>query len=171
MNDNKKSHYRKVRDALKLSREDVCDIARMENAGFISPERLERIENGKFPIEPDEVLLLARVYKEPLLCNHYCSHECPIGRHYVPEIEARDLEKIVLPMIASLNLVKQKQDKLIEIAADGTIDDMELVDFVDIQKQLEKISVTVETLQLWTEQMIADKKINTQRYNELKARK
>ena len=163
-----KSHYKSLRESLGLSREDVCDLARAEKLGAIATERLERVENGKFPIEPDEVLLLSRLYREPQLCNYYCSHECPIGKEYVPEIPASELEKIVLPMVASLNLMKQKQERLIEIAADGVIDDAELRDFVAIQKELEHISITVESLQLWTEQMIAQKKINTQRYNELK---
>ena len=40
-------------------------------------------------------------------------------------------------------------------------------DFVHIQKELEKISITVETLQLWTERMIAMGKIDMDKYNEL----
>ena len=38
---------------------------------------------------------------------------------------------------------------------------------VYIQKELERISITVETLQLWVEQMLADKKINIEKYNEI----
>lgn len=163
-----KSRYKEIREKQGLSREDVSDIARAEKLGIISPERLERVENGKFNIEPDEVLLLSRLYREPQLCNYHCANECPIGKHYVPEIKSGELEKIVLPMIASLNLMQKNQEKFIEIASDGEISDKELEDFVKIQKELEKISVMVEQLQLWTEQMIADKKINIGRYNEIK---
>ena len=159
--------YKATRKKHDLTRDDVCDKASlMDNP--IQPERLERIENGKFPITPDEVMLLAKIYGEPTLCNHYCSKECPIGEKYVPEVKVKDLAQIVLEMLSSLNSMKNSQERLIEITADGTIDDDEIKDFVFIQKELERISVTVEALQLWVEQMLADKKINIEKYNEIK---
>ncbi|MBQ4338108.1 MAG: helix-turn-helix transcriptional regulator [Clostridia bacterium] len=158
--------YKETRKKHGLTRDDVCDKASlMDNP--IQPERLERIENGKFPITPDEVMLLAEIYGEPTLCNHYCSKECPIGEKYVPEVKVKDLAQIVLEMLSSLNSMKKSQERLIEITADGMIDDDEIKDFVFIQKELERISITVETLQLWVEQMLADKKINIEKYNEL----
>ncbi|MBQ8028357.1 MAG: XRE family transcriptional regulator [Clostridia bacterium] len=135
----------------------------------MQPERLERIENGKFPITPDEVMLLAEIYGEPMLCNHYCSKECPIGEKYVPEIKVKDLTQIVLEMLSSLNSMKKKQELLIEITADGVIEDDEIRDFVYIQRQLEQISINVKTLQLWAEQMLADEKINIEKYNKIKS--
>ena len=79
--------YKETRKKHDMTRDDVCDKASlMDNP--IQPERLERIENGKFPITPDEVMLLAEIYGEPTLCNHYCSKECPIGEKYVPEANA-----------------------------------------------------------------------------------
>ena len=159
--------YKEIRKSHGLTRDEVCDRASaLDNP--IQPERLERIENGKFPINPDEVLLLAEIYGEPTLCNHYCSKECPIGEKYVPEIKVESLAQIVLEMLASLNSMKKRQERLIEITADGVIADDEIKDFVYIQKELERISVTVEALQLWVEQMIADKKINLEKYNEIK---
>ena len=158
--------YKEIRKKHDLTRDDVCDKASlMDNP--IQPERLERIENGKFPITPDEVMLLSEIYGEPTLCNHYCSKECPIGEKYVPEVKVKDLAQIVLEMLSSLNSMKKSQERLIEITADGMIDDDEIKDFVFIQKELERISITVETLQLWVEQMLADKKINIEKYNEL----
>ena len=158
--------YKEIRKKHNLTRDEVCDKASCVSIP-IQPERLERIENGKFPITPQEVMLLAEIYKEPTLCNHYCSRECPIGAKYVPEIKIKDLTQIVLEMLSSLNSMKKRQERLIEITADGIIEDDEIRDFVSIQKELEHISVTVETLQLWVEQMLADKKINTEKYNQL----
>lgn len=158
--------YKEIRKKHELTRDDVCDKASLMN-NPIQPERLERIENGKFPITPDEVMLLAEIYGEPTLCNHYCSKDCPIGEKYVPEVKVKDLAQIVLEMLSSLNSMKKSQERLIEITADGMIDDDEIKDFVFIQKELERISITVETLQLWVEQMLADKKINIEKYNEL----
>lgn len=159
--------YKETRKKHDLTRDEVCDEASLLNKP-IQVERLERIENGKFPITPDEVMLLAEIYGEPTLCNHYCSQECPIGEKYVPEIKVKDLTQIVLEMLSSLNSMKKSQERLIEITADGVIDDDEIKDFVCIQKELERISITVETLQLWVEQMLADEKINIEKYNQIK---
>lgn len=154
--------YRMVREELGLTRETASEIL----AG-IGPERIERIESGKITAHPEDVLEMAEGYKAPQLCNYYCSKECPIGQKYVPEIKIKDLSKIVLEMLASLNSMKKSQEKLIEITADGIIDDDELEDFVFIRKELERISITVETLQLWTEKMLAEGKIDEEKYNEI----
>ena len=160
--------YKKLRNDLKMSRDEVCDYISNNELGYLAPERLERIENGKFNILPEEVILLSEIYKEPALCNHYCSKVCEIGQKYVPEIKTKDLAQIVLEMLSSLNSMKKSQERLIEITADGNIDDDEIKDFVFIQQELERISITVETLQLWVERMLADGKINLDKYNEIK---
>ena len=160
------SIYKEIRKKHDLTRDEVCDKASLLNSP-LQPERLERIENGRFPIAPDEVMLLSDIYGEPTLCNHYCAKECPIGKKYVPEIKVKDLTQIVLEMLSSLNSMKKRQERLIEITADGIIDDDEILDFVQIQKELERISITVETLQLWVEQMLADEKINLEKYNQV----
>ena len=109
-------------------------------------------------------MAMAEGYKMPDLCNYYCANECPIGKQYVPEIKIKDLSKIVLEMLASLNAMNRKKERLIEISADGTIDDDEIQDFIKIQEELERISITVETLQLWAEKMLAENKINMDLY-------
>ena len=114
--------YKQMRKERDLTRDEVCDRASEMN-NPIQPERLERIENAKFPIAPDEVMLLAEIYGEPTLCNHYCSKECPIGEKYVPEIKVKDLAQIVLEMLSSLNSMKKNHERLIEITADGIIED------------------------------------------------
>lgn len=158
--------YKTTRKKRNLTRDEVCDEASLLN-NPIQPERLERIENGKFGITPDEVLLLSKIYREPTLCNHYCSKECPIGEKYVPEVEVKDLSQIILEMLFSLNSMKNSQERLIEITSNGQINDDEIRDFISIQRKLEQLSITIESLQLWVEQMLADKKINLEKYNEI----
>ena len=158
-----KTIYQTIREDLELSREKASELLEV-----ITPERIERIENEKTMPHPEEILIMAEKYKVPDLCNHYCANQCPIGEQYVPEIKVKDLSMIVLEMLASLNSMNKKKDRLIEITADGMIDDDEIKDFVFIQKELERISITVETLQLWVEQMLADKKINIEKYNQIK---
>lgn len=145
-----KNIYQKTRESLKLTREAAAEVL-----DSISPERIEKIENERSLPHPDEVLIMAEKYRQPTLCNYYCANQCPIGRQYVPEIKPKDLSQIVLEMLASLNSMNRQKERLIEITVDGKITGDELTDFMKIQEELERISIAVETLQLWYEKMRA----------------
>ncbi|MBQ1457557.1 MULTISPECIES: helix-turn-helix domain-containing protein [Butyrivibrio] len=144
-----KNLYMISRESLDLTREDAAELT------GISADRLEKIENEKSLPHPDEVLMMAKYYKNPSINNYFCSHECPIGQQYVPAIPKKELSQIVLEMLASLNNMNREKERLIEITADGKIGDDELEDFHNIQEQLSKISASVESLRLWVEEMIA----------------
>ena len=160
-----KHRYQLAREELGLSREKASDLL-----GTIPAERIEKIENEKSLPHPDEVLVMSQKYKKPSLCNYFCSNDCPIGREYVPEVQIKELSAIVIEMLASLNSVNKTRDRLIEIAADGVISDDEIDDFIQIQNELERISITVETLQLWAEKMLANGIIDADQYYARKNR-
>ena len=161
-----KNRYQLVREELGLSREKASELLEA-----VTPERIEKIESGKSLPHPDEVLTMAEKYRQPSLCNYYCANQCPIGQEYVPEIKIKDLSQIVLEMLASLNAMSKRKERLIEITADGVIDENEVEDFVFIQQELERISITVETLQLWAEKMLATGVIDEARYEAYRSRK
>ena len=158
-----KNIYHRTRESLQLSREAASELLET-----ISPERIEKIENERSLPHPDEVLVMADKYKQPSLCNYYCANQCPIGQEYVPEVKIKDLSQIVLEMLASLNSLNRQRERLIEITVDGRISGDEIADFIFIQEELERISIAVETLQLWSEQMIATGMIDETQYNALK---
>ena len=160
-----KNRYQLAREELGLSREKASDLL-----GTIPSERIEKIENEKSLPHPDEVLVMSQKYKKPSLCNYFCSNDCPIGREYVPEVQIKELSAIVIEMLATLNSVNKTRDRLIEIAADGVISDDEIDDFIRIQNELERISITVETLQLWAEKMLANGIIDADQYYARKNR-
>ncbi len=159
----KKNIYQITRENLDLTREEASGLL-----VTMAPERIEKIENERSMPHPDEVLLMSDGYKQPNLCNYYCANQCPIGRQYVPEIKIKDLSQIVLETLASLNKMQEKKNRLIEITVDGQISGDELADFVHIQNELEKISIAVETLQLWCERMLDTGVIDTERYQAYK---
>ena len=156
-----KNIYQRIRESLDLTREEAADLL-----VTMSPERIEKIESERSSPHPDEVLLMSDQYKHPSLCNYYCANQCPIGQQYVPEIKIKDLSQIVLETIASLNAMQKKKERLIEITVDGHISEDEIGDFVFIQKELEKISIAVETLQLWCEKMLDTGVINSEKYRQ-----
>ena len=159
----KKNIYQRTREALDLTRDEASELL-----VTMSPERIEKIENERTDPHPDEVLLMSDKYKQPDLCNYYCANQCPIGQQYVPEVKIKDLSQIVLETIASLNTMQKKKDRLIEITVDGHISGDELADFVRIQEELEKISIAVETLQLWCERMLDTGAIDPEQYRAFK---
>ena len=161
-----KTQYQLFREELGISRERASELLQ-----WISAERIERIESEKALPHPDEVLAMSVAYKKPRLCNYYCANVCPIGQEYVPEIKVKDLSQIVLEMLASLNSIQKRKERLIEITADGEIACDEIADFVHIQEELERISITVETLQLWSERMLATGAIDMEAYAAHKAKK
>lgn len=156
-----KSIYQITREALSLTREKASELI-----GFISPDRIEKIENAKVTVQPEDVLAMAECYKSPALCNYYCSQECPIGQRYVPELEHKELSTIAIETLNALNRINKEKDRLLEIVEDGQITPDEYEDFLNIKKTLDKISLSVDTLHLWVDQAIADGNIDKNAFDE-----
>ena len=131
-----------------------------EKLQYISADRIEKIESEKTLPHPDEVLAMAECYKNPSLCNYYCSHECPIGKEYVPEVKTKELSQITLEMLATLNKLTSKKDRFIEMTVDGEISPDEMPDFLALQEDLEKMSIIIDSLNLWVSNSIATGKID-----------
>ena len=150
-----KTIYQISREHMELTRD-----AAAERLQFISADRIEKIESEKTDPRPEEVLAMAECYKNPALCNHFCSNECPIGRLHVPEIKAKDLSQITLEMLSTLNKLTNAKDRLIEITVDGEVSEDEIPDFLMIKNELEKMAMAIDSLNLWIDQTIATGKID-----------
>lgn len=149
-----KNIYQVYRENAELTRDKASEIM-----GFVSADRIEKIESEKSLPHPDEIMAMAECYKQPDLCNYFCSHECPIGQEYVPEVKIKDLSQITLEMVASLNSLEKEKNRLIEITVDGQITEDEFEDFKRIQSQLDNISMAVDSMKLWIQKTIADGKL------------
>lgn len=150
-----KNYYQTCRENAGLTRDAAADLI-----GYVSSDKIEKIENERTFAHPEEVLAMSKVYKTPDLCNYYCSHECPIGKEYVPEVKLKTLSQITLEMLASLNSMEKQKSRLIEITVDGKISDDEMDDFLHIQQQLSQISMAIDSLSLWVQKAIADGRIS-----------
>lgn len=156
-----KNIYQTSREDMNYSRETAA-----EKMGFISSDRIEKIEHEKTLPHPEEVLAMADCYKNPLLCNYFCSHECPIGIEYVPAIQAKELSQITLEMLATLNKLTHQKERLIEITVDGELTEDELPDFMKIKDELGKMALVIDSLNLWLDQTIMSGKIDKQLLGE-----
>lgn len=157
-----KNIYQISRENANLTRE-----AAAEQLKFISSDRIEKIENEKSYPHPDDIIAMADCYKNPSLCNYYCSHECSIGREYVPEVTAKDLSMVTLEMLSTLNTLSKEKDLMIDIAADGEVTEDEISDFLRIRNNLEDMLLAIESLKLWFENAIASGRIDKSILNKL----
>ncbi len=139
-----KNAYQLSREAAGLTRERAGELM-----DFVSDDRIEKIESERSLPHPEEVLAMSQCYRDARLCNYYCSHECPIGQVYVPEIELKSLSQITLETVNAINSLDRRKDRLIEIAVDGRINPDEQADFDDIRRELDNISQAVQTLRMW----------------------
>ena len=130
-----------------------------EAMGYISESRIDKIENERTAVQPDDIVAMAAAYKKPELCNYYCTHECSIGRNTVTEIRPSNLSELSLAIFNSLNALNKQKERLMEIAEDGMINEDETADFKAIQENLNKISATIDSLKLWVSQAALDGKI------------
>ncbi len=150
-----KNIYQTTRENLNLSRAQACELLQS-----ISESRLFRIENGETNPYPEEIYAMANTYKTPSLCNYYCANDCPLGQAYVPQVQIKELPIITLEMLAILNRLVKEKDRLIEITVDGIIDPNETADFKRIRSELEKMSMVIDSMQLWIDNTIASGAIN-----------
>ena len=101
--------------------------------------------------------------------NYYCTHQCEIGKDYVPEVKIKDLSQIVLETINLLNHLEARKNKFIEISVDGKITEDEIRDFVEIKIELERISMTIDSLKLWTQKMLSNGSIDEDVYKRIES--
>ena len=141
-----KSAYQLSRERAGLTREAAAE--RME---YISAARIEKIENERSELHPEEVLAMAEAYGDPMLRNAYCTQECPIGKKYVSPLEKKPLSQITLEMVVTLNELMRDRDRLMEITVDGAISPEEMADFRAIRENLERMSSAIESLKLWVD--------------------
>ena len=152
-----KSIWQTTREDLGLTREKAGELV----PGF-SPERIEKIENGRTQIQPEDVILLAEHYRAPSLLNYYCCNECPIGETQVIRAESKELTQIAVETLNAVNQMDRIKNRLLEIAEDGQVRKDEYEDFMKIKAVLERIAQSVSNLQLWMDEQIAADKFANQ---------
>ena len=143
-----KNVYFQARTDANLTRERASEVT------SISESRIEKIELQNALPHPDEVLAMARAYGSSSICNYFCSHECKIGQEYVPEIRPRVLSQAVLELLAALNDLEENRNRLISITADGLIDETEIRDLARIQNELGRVSMAIDSFNLWINEQI-----------------
>ena len=136
-------------------------IARMEAAKFnddlasregaseylgMDRTRLSRIElDSQVPL-PEDVLLMADLYRRPELCNHYCTRICPIGRKTMLPLIEGSLSEMAIRLYCAAHDMDEPAEKFLRMMADGKLDAMETEELAEIVPEI--VSFT-NVLQSW----------------------
>ena len=124
------------------SREGASELSGLDRT------RIANMELGAITPYPEEILKLAALYHAPELCNHYCSHQCAIGRKMVEPIELTALEAATLQLLSSVRNLPDVTDELVDIVEDGQIDASERSKMEGILETLNRAAEKIKALEL-----------------------
>lgn len=133
--------------------ENNDDLSSREGAAAltgIERTRLARIELDMIAPYPDEVRMMAEAYNMPELLNLYCAHGCPIGRCMdvvLPACSASSIAELAVQAAVSLRNAEAIRETLLDICADGVIDEQEQVQFAQLLDRLGQISKVAHQMQ------------------------
>lgn len=133
------------------SREGAADRLGM------SPSAVADTELGQSKcMPPDKAVLMADLYKAPHLLNHYCLHECPIGKDRPVSEEVVPIERVTVKILKGmkLNRLDDIKDRLLDIAADGKVSEDEIDDLLEITSYLEDVAKSISELKIITDMAI-----------------
>lgn len=131
------------------SRENAAELM------SIDPGRLYRIEKGLTNPYPEEAYIMADLYGAPELRNLYCKHYCKLGRN-LPEVSPNlNLDRISVQAFSSLRKVGAVKELLLDIVADGVIDESEKSDLEQIISTLDELNAINQNLKCWAEKNLS----------------
>jgi transcriptional regulator with XRE-family HTH domain len=159
-------------ELLKMRRQEETTLTRDQVADktAISYSRLEKIERGLLAANAEDVVELSELYKQPDLCNYYCSNECPIGRDpdsIISRPVQTELSGIALSLLNSIKKLNDQKDRMVEITVDGKIESNELRDFFRLHNSLREISDIAASLSLWMRKQILEGQVDESEYEQI----
>ena len=132
-------------DARLCSREGAAELL------GVSPSTVADYELGNTKVVPvDKVDQMAELYNCPELRTLYCRTECPIGKRMPLATQTGCLESVALRFLKAFDpdRLDDIRNALIEIAADGKIDESEKPEFQVILKMADDLSLILSEMRL-----------------------
>lgn len=124
------------------SREGAADYMSIDRG------RLYRIESGIAVPYPEEIRLMAGLYNAPELENYFCRTMCPLGKE-MPKAELDDLDRITIRTLSVFRKIGKTRETLLDITADGVIDESEKPELEAVMRNLEEIEEIAQSMKLW----------------------
>ena len=99
-------------------------------------------------VPPDMVIKMADLYDAPELQNYYCTEMCPLGCD-MPKTEIENLDRLTVQMLSSFRKMQENNEILLDITADGRIDESEKKLMEEVLDNLTEMTRITENLKLW----------------------
>lgn len=121
----------------------------------IERSRLARIELDKIEPYSEEVIIMAREYNAPYLCDNYCNLVCPIGMKRLEEAAKgntkyqESLERLALRFLSSTQCIDDISKKLVDISKDGMVTEDEFNNFHDVLEAMDALSYNIKAIKDW----------------------
>lgn len=142
-----KNTCQRCREAAGLTRREASN-----RLGFISENRLEKIESGKTAVQPAEILAMEEAYGALQLANHYCRRHCAIGAKTILPLEQKTLPEIAVQLLYLNEKLEGLKAGLVECAAcsskESTLDNQQMQLLEDLAGLLHQAGSAAGSLDL-----------------------
>ncbi len=110
------------------------------------------------PVE--KAVLMADLYNEPQLLNHFCLHECPIGCRHCISDEVNDIDRMAVKLVRGLRTedVERIKNTILDIAEDGKVNEDEKAPFREVLDYLEKLGKLISELKIIGDQVLKEER-------------
>ena len=108
--------------------------------------RLARIELGSQDPLPEDVLLMADLYRRPELCNHYCTRICPIGKKTMEPMIEGSLPELAIKSFFAAHDIDQPAEEFLKMMEDGKLDSRDKQRLEEILPEIRKTVNVFNTL-------------------------
>ena len=112
----------------------------------IDRRRIGQIEAGTLIPTPSEARIISLACDRPELQYYYCSNLCPLGRN-LPKVTEQSPELTAIQLAASCGKLIADREKLLDIMADGVVDEAEYPIYQQIVEDIKELIGRYKTLE------------------------
>lgn len=136
------SIYARYRKAAGLTQERAAELL------GVAVRTLAAWERGESKPSDERVLSMVDVFAAPTLAIEHLRATTAIARGILPPVDAVPLPQAVCQLLCSIRTLEEIHagDRLLQIAADGKVDEMEAPDFSRLLEELEPVMAAVLAL-------------------------
>ena len=142
MNDNYESLYARYRKAAGLTQERAAELL------GVAVRTLAAWERGESTPPNARVLAMVDIYGSPTLAIEHLRYSNIIAYDVLPAVKAVPLAQAVCQLASAIRKLEaiHAEDQLLQIAADGRVDEIEKADYEQLLIELEPVMAAVLSL-------------------------
>ena len=136
------SMYARHRNAAGMTQERAAELL------GVAPRTLQAWERGESTPPNARVLAMCDIYCSPTLAIEHLRYSSIIAYDVLPAVKAVPVAQAVCQLLSAIRKLEEihAEDKLLEIAADGRVDEIERADFEQLLIELDPIMAAVLSL-------------------------